>query len=363
MTTTSINLDELVRMHSQDDCPLDRYDRYLIVPDGEKKAVAHTRVTTAAGALDDGYGVTDWKVRMSAAGFATDQRLYARLCDAVQTLDDKGTFDLATVDRLCEEAKKAAGGENAKDDGNILHAFTQKIDEGKNVYIPEPYRERVNCYRSRLDELDIRIVPEFVEQHVVIPGLSEPMAGKADRFVQFGSTLKVFDLKTGRIGPWSWLKFAIQLAFYSRARTIYRPRTKTHDPMPDVDQSIGLICHLPVVGDTCDIYFVDLDLGWEAAQLSLAVRDWRRRGKAGALAEAWSPTAASTNPDVRRSRLLERAMALPRDQLAAAWPADVPTFKQAAIHTPDQLDLIAMAISTIENRIQAPFAVPDPADT
>lgn len=360
MTQTAIDLDELTRMHSADECPLDRWDRYLVVPNGEKKAVPHTRVTTTAKAMDDGYGVTDWKVRITAVGFAMDPILHGRLCTLVPELMDD--LDKYAIDKLCEEAKHKAGGDDAKDNGNILHAFSEKIDRGQRIHIPDPYQRDIDAYRRKLDELEIRIVPELVERHVIIPGLSEPIAGKADRFVHFGSTLKTFDLKTGKIGSYSWLAFAIQLALYSRAATFYNARTKTHEPVPEIDQQTGMICHLPAGQARCDIYFVDLDLGWKAAQLALAVRNWRKRGKSGELAEVWSPTAPSSNPDVRRARLLERARALPRPELAAAWPAGIPTFKQTATHTSDQLDLIAMAISIVENHNQAPFATPDPAD-
>lgn len=357
--TTTVSLDELA-MRSDDECPRDRWDRYLIVPNGEKKAVAHTRVTTVAKAMDDGYGVTDWKVRTTALGFAIDPILHGQLCALVPETPD--ALDKYALDKLCDKAKTKAGGDDARDNGNILHAASEHVDRGRKLHMPDTYQRDIDAYQQRLDELEIRIVPELVERHIVVPGLAEPIAGKADRFVEFGSTLKVFDLKTGKVGSYSWLAFAIQLALYSRGKTFYNAKTKTHEPMPEIDQDVGMICHLPAGQAKCDIYFVDLNLGWEAAQHALAVRAWRKRGKSGELAEAWTPTTPSTNPDVRRARLIERALTVPRDQLAAAWPDGVPTFKQAPTHTGDQLDLIAMAISIVENRNQAPFATPDPAD-
>lgn len=357
--TTAVNLDELA-MRSEDECPRDRWDRYLIVPNGEKKPVAHTRVTTVAKAMDDGYGVTDWKVRMSALGFAVDPILYGQLCALVP--DSMETLDKYAVSKLCDKATTKAGGDDARDNGNILHAATEQVDRGRKLHMPDTYQRDIDAYQEKLAELEIRIRPDLIERHVVIPGLAEPIAGKADRFVEFGSTLKTFDLKAGKVASYSWLAFAIQLALYSRAATFYNAKTKTHEPVPEIDQDIGMICHLPAGQAKCDIYFVDLNLGWLAAQHALAVRTWRKRGRSGELAEAWTPTTPSTNPDVRRRRLLERAMTIPRDQLAAAWPDNVPTFKQTAAHTGDQLDLIAMAISIVENRTQAPFATPDPAD-
>jgi hypothetical protein len=51
------------------------------------------------------------------------------------------------------------------------------------------------------------------------------------------------------------------------------------------------------------------------------------------------------------------------EQLAALWPAGVPTFKQSPDHTLDQLDLIAKAITVAEAQVQAPFPEnDDPTD-
>jgi hypothetical protein len=366
--TQSVDLDELARMHSADECPLDRYDRYLVVPDGEKKPLPHTRATTVAKTLDDGYGVTDWKVRTTALGFALDPILYGRLCTLVPDTD--ADLDKAKLDALCEEAKKRAGGDDARDKGTILHAFSEKVDRGQRVRMPPEYQADIDAYRRKLDELEIRIVPELVERHIVVPGQSEPIAGKADRFVHFGSTLKTFDLKTGRVGSYSWLAFAIQLAIYSRGATFYNAKTKTHEPMPAIDQQTGLICHLPAGQATCDIYFIDLEAGWAATRLALAVREMRRCGKRGDLAEAWT-SAMVDNPDVRRARLADRVRDLAEGGhgqiLRHAWPDGVAYFKavhegRAPAHTADELDLIALAISTVENRLGLPFAAPDRAD-
>lgn len=367
--TQSVDLDELARNHATERCPLDRYDRYLVVPDGEQKAVAHTRATTVAKALDDGYGVTDWKVRTTALGFAMDPILYGRLCTLVP--EDMADVDKGALDKVCEAAKSRAGGDDARENGNILHAFSEHVDRGRSkVRMPPEYERDIAAYRAKLDELEIRIVPELVERQVVLPGQAEPIAGKPDRYVHFGSSLKTFDLKTGKIGSYSWLAFAIQLAEYSRAKTFYDAKTKTHEPLPPIDQQTGIICHLPAGKAVCDIYFVDLELGWQATQLALAVRAWRKRGKGGELAEAWTSSRVD-QPDVRRARLAERVRALVDAGhgavLVGAWPEGVAFFKavnegRAPAHTAVELDLIAMAISTVENTVGAPFAAPDRAD-
>lgn len=368
MTVTAVDLDEFARVHSKDECPLDRYDRYLIVPDGADKAIPHTRASTVSKTMDDGYGLVPWKVRNTALGFAVDQILFGRLCALAP--EDLADVDDHKLDALCGEALKAAGGEDARDTGTLLHDFAEQTVKGIKPVdkVPDPYRADIVAAHHKLDELGIRIVPEFVERYVVVPGLTEPVAGRIDGPAWFGSTLKVFDWKTGvRLGPWSWLAFAIQLALYSRAASFYNAKTKTHEPVPAIDQDTGLIFHMPAGKAKCDVYFVDLNLGWQAAQVAMAVRGWRRRGKSGELAEPWHPDEPVQNVDVRRARLLQRAQEVAaldggRARLAAAWPVDVPTFKQAPIHTAGQLDQIAYALSAVEADLRAPFGAPDPSD-
>lgn len=361
--TKSVDLDELARMHSKDECPLDRWKRYLAPAPGETDPIPWTRVTSASGACDDGFGVTDWKVRTTALGFAQSKILFGELCTLVP--EDGAQPDKAKLDDLCEKAKALAGGDDAKDNGNILHAFSERVDKGQKPYIPPPYDDDIAAYRSKLDQLEIRTVPEYVERYIQIPGLSEPVMGKGDRFVWFGSTLKIADLKCGTLADYSWMKIAAQLAFYSRGQALYNARTKSHEPMPEVDQDVGLVFHVPAGQARCDVWFVDLAAGWEIAKLCLQVRAWRKRKD---LAEPWRPDVPISNPDVRRARLIERIQTLRQipggvEGLVAIWPAGVPTFKESSSHTADELDVIALAVSTAEARVQAPFGPLDPADS
>lgn len=363
MTTTAISLDEIAKMHSAEECPMDNYDRYLIVPEGEPKGVPHTRSSTVPKAVDDGYGVADWTRRLTAVGFAQQPILFAKLCAADP--DDK-----KKIRALCEEAKKAAGGDDARDNGTILHAFSEKVDRGQNVYMPDIYRADIEAYQQFLAERTIEIHRDYVERLVVLPKdlLGEPVAGRPDRYVGFGSKLMTFDLKTGSLGRWSWLSWCIQLAIYSRAATFYDPKTKTHTAVPEINQHSGMVCHLPYGQAKPQIYFVDLDLGWEAAQTAMAVRRWRKLGESGGMAEEWREDKAVEQNDVRRIRLVERITALKEipgaiDILVRLWPEGVATFKQAPSHTADELNMIALAISTAEAKASAPFGALDPADS
>lgn len=364
-TTTSVDLDELVRMHSEDECPIDkRWKQYLMVPpDGgnDGKAERFTRVTTVAKTLDDGFGVSNWARRLTAVGFAQNPILFAELCAT-----DPG--DKGALDDLCEKAKSKAGGDDAADVGKVLHAFSEKVDRGQQIYMPDTYRADIEAYQKVLADLGVEILPEYIERYICLPGIdgftNGGVGGRFDRIVGFGSRLMMGDVKTGTLADYSWLPIAIQLALYSRAPTIYNPKTKSHEPMPDVDQDTGLVFHVPAGQARCDVYFVDLNFGWEAAEIALAVRRLRQRKDIAEMHAADRPVA---DVEIRRQRLVERIAALKKisggvEALVTLWPKGVAGFRQSSSHTADELDLIALAVSTAENRVQAPFGPLDPAD-
>lgn len=349
MTTTAIAVEDLADMRTEEECPLVN-GQYAIVPDGSKtkKTELHQRVTNFIGPLKDMYLIQKSDLRKVALGLVSDPGLFALVAAAHP--DDR-----RALDDYCRKAKTAAKGDQRSQLGTALHTMTERVDRGEDPdTFPEPFRSDLKAYRAALDAAGIQIL--HIERYVVLPDLK--VAGRTDRIVQFGSKPMVADIKTGSL-DFGVAEIAAQIGAYANGTTFYNPKTQTHEPMPDMDRDTGIIIHLPAAQARCELHFVDIKAGWEAAQHADWIRQWRRRKD---LSEPWNPHSPTTQPDVRRARLIERALTLPRDQLAAAWPPDVPTFKQTATHTPGQLDLIAIAISTVENRNQAPFAIPDPAD-
>jgi hypothetical protein len=354
--TTSVNLEDLARQHEEGDCPRDRWDRYMIVPEGEDKAVPHTRATTMAGALDDRYNLEAWLIRMSLWGLVEAPELYAELC----ALDPE---DAAAINAVAKKAKTAAGGDTARDLGTALHAFCEKADRGQRFYCPPPYDDDVAAYTATLADLGVEVVPELIERIAVIPSLV--VAGRFDRVVKFGSRLMVFDIKTGKRDGAVGAKTSIQLALYANAATLYDPKAKKHEPMPEVDRQTAMVAHLPLGKARCDIYFVDIAAGWEAAQHAHWVRAWRKRRD---LAEAWNDDVPVNQPDVRRARLVERAKALKAVDgglaaLSVVWPEGLPTLKSGHPHSDTELELVALAIAAAERNVQAAFGPLDPADS
>lgn len=332
----------------------DRWGRYLIVPETGGKPVAHTRVTTFRDALDDRYNLEKWKLRTAAKGLAERQDLYAAV--AAARADDK-----ATLDRLCESALEAGKGSVGANLGTALHSFCEQVDLGETINIPAPWDADVAAYQKTLAEHDVRIIPDFVEQIVVIPDYD--LAGTFDRIIDFGSVPKVADLKTGSTLDYSWGSISVQLACYAHAKTIYDPATRTHRPMPQVDQDVALVVHVPAGKARCELWWVDIRAGWEAAQHAHWVRGWRKRKD---LAEAWRDDQPTANPDVNRARLIERIQNLKAvghlQTVADNWPVNVPTFKQSPDHTHEDLLKIDQVLITVERLAQAPFGPLSPKE-
>lgn len=248
---------------------LDRWKRYLITPADGSEPVAHTRVTTIAEVLDDRHNLEKWMMRMTALGIVARRDLYALI--ASTPADDRKALDDA-----CDKAKEAAKASAGANTGTALHRFSERLDRGEELSVPPPWDADLAAYSKALAEAEIAIVPDYIEQTVVLAGLQEPIAGTLDRLVRVRNELCIGDLKTGADLSYSWNAIAVQLAFYSRAQTIYDLRSGTHTPMPKVNQNVAFVFHLPAGRATCTIYTVDLNAGWEAARVSLWARQWRK---------------------------------------------------------------------------------------
>lgn len=251
-----------------EEVPRDRWGRPLIVPADGGKPMPFTRVTTIADALEDQYNLTRWSNRMVALGLTQRPDLYARV--AACRDEDKDSLN-----KLCDDAKEAAAASGPANLGTALHEFLERIDSGEDVTVPAPWDRDVAQYRACLDVHDVKVVPGMIERLCVIPQLGA--AGTFDRLVTVGADPLpvVADLKTG--GYLSWGKFATQLAIYANAETLYDPASRRHTPMPAVSKKRGLIIHLLAGQSRCDLYWVNLTAGWEAAQHAHWARLWRRR--------------------------------------------------------------------------------------
>lgn len=233
------------------------------------------RVSTIARTLGDEYGLTAWKLRMTAKGVALRPDLIASAAAAdVET--DKSTLD-GIVKSAMEKAEAGAGANY----GNALHNFTQRLDAGESVTamgVPAALVADVEAYAATLKRHGLTVLPDYSERVIVNP--DQEYAGRWDRVVRDrAGNLYVLDLKTGKDLSYSWLEFATQEALYSRARYMCSLDFTGYEPAPVVDQSKALVMHLPVGTGRAQIYGVPIDKGWRAALAALDVRRMRTASK------------------------------------------------------------------------------------
>lgn len=333
----------------------DRYGRYLIIPDGEKKAVPHTRATTVAGALDNRHSLEAWGKRQVLLGAARRPDILTRA--AACTPDDK-----QLLDQLVTDCETVAANDAKANIGSALHSFCEQADLGQRPQVPAPYDQDVAAWQKACADAQLVILPELVEQICVLA--EDQVAGTFDRVVELGNHRYILDLKTGSV-DYSWGKNAVQLAIYAHGNTIYDPARRKHLPMPDVDRDLALIAHLPAGQGRCQLYWLDIRSGWDAYQHCMFTRAWQRRSD---LHQAWQPGEATEALGARRVGLVARIQTLAfyqgaLDVLAGMWPPGIPTFKASDQHTTLQLDAVDAVLVEVERRYQAPFGPLDPAHT
>ena len=247
----------------------DRWGRYLL-PDpvtGEERA--WTRATTLANTLSDPWGLVDWKLRMAVKGVATRDDLRA-LASALPL--DTGKKQLNEV---AQDAIEYAGGSSGRNMGTALHEWTAQSDRGEDPKVPEAWDVNLELYHAELERHGVRTIGGLVEQIVCIPDLG--VAGTLDRIVAWDPGWYIADVKTGASLDYSWLEIAVQLALYANAEYLWNATTEQWMPMHPVDRTQGLVIHLPVEVARCDLYWVDLEIGWAAVTLAVDVREWRKR--------------------------------------------------------------------------------------
>ena len=248
----------------------DRWGRPLIPDPDTGKETAYTRVTTFAKSISDTFGLAKWQTRQAVKGLTMRADLFA-LAAATPVDDSK------TLDRVAEDAKQAAGSSAGANAGTALHSFTERVDRGEDIVVPAPWDADVAAYRRALAAGGFEVDRRYIERMVIIPEMG--CAGTFDRLLIriVDGQLVVGDVKSQKDMTFGHLEISIQLALYSRGRSIWNTRTREHEPMPAVDQTTAIVMHTPVGKATCRLYVVDLVAGWQAAQLCTAVRGWRAR--------------------------------------------------------------------------------------
>lgn len=370
------------------DIERDHYGRYLILTEDGLKNVPHTRATTVAKTLSDTYNLEQWGKRMAAIGLTRRPDLFAR----VASIDPE---DKKTLNAVLEEAQEAAEASVGRNLGTALHSFTERLDRGDDVSTtPAPWNADLVAYREEMVRAGVRIVPDMIERVVVCEALS--VAGTFDRLVTIpGQDLPlVADLKTAK-EIFDWLQILIQLAIYAGADFIYNPKTKTREPMPQVNQDWALVMHLPPGKACCTLYLLNIGQAREAVELAMSTREWRKRsdrlvvelGELQAAIDGYADLGTLLGqsidqpaPDVEGLQrpaldpaVIDMANTGLRRRLGdvvkagvpstmVIWPAGVPTFKEGGPTTWAQVKAVEALLEKLDAEMGMPFVERLPDD-
>ena len=247
--------------------PRDQWDRPVI--DG----VPYTRASTLAKALDDQGSLIQWSARMAVVGLARSKDLIAAA--AATDAEDK-----QALNRIVDRAKDRAQSMARADVGTAIHAVTVMLDKGEPVD-GQPHEVLVSA-RAYCNTMKARnLVPLAAEVFVVCPELKA--AGSFDRLLKGPTRTLIGDLKTSArpdVVRYSALAWAVQLTVYARGTPWIPGRglvTWEELGLPQPDRDRGLVIHVIQGTDQVRMYSIDLQAGYEAAQLARDVRAWRTR--------------------------------------------------------------------------------------
>ncbi len=238
----------------------DHFGRPLIIPPDGGKPVPYRRCTTFIDVLGDRSNLERWKQRQTAVGLSLRSDLLLRV--ATSKKDNKA------LDKLCEDALKAAGSESSANIGTAIHSLTEQIDRGETPEIPEAWAKDIQAYIQATKHFVMRSIEVFVVNDDLKVG------GTFDRIVGHQGIGYVADLKTGSIA-FDAGKIAMQLAVYAHSQ-IYNIETGERTPLGAYDQQ-GFVIHLPQGEGKCQVLEADLVEGWKGAQLAADVWAWRAK--------------------------------------------------------------------------------------
>lgn len=267
--------------------PRDRWGRPLIIPPQGGKPIPYVRASTLAKTLDDLNQLMMWKQRKTLEGVLRRPDLLTQAAGAIANGNPDTDYPTKkTLNQIAAQAMEAAGSSKGSSAGTGFHALTEAIDRGEEpLFVPEPDRVRLEQYRTAVHAL----TPLEAETFIVCDELTT--AGSFDRLwgVPAGYTdsrgftfrhdaVVIGDLKSGKSEADYPLATTTQESIYAHGKR-YDPETGERGILhPDLDQSIGLLVHLPPSGG-CEVIALDLEKGWLAAQQAAVVHHQIRKWK------------------------------------------------------------------------------------
>ena len=229
---------------------------------------------------------------------------------------------------------------------------------GKKPPILPGLQGDLDAYTATLAKYGVHILPDYIESVVIHDG--KEYAGTLDRIVEVDGRLYIADLKTGTDLSYAWRAIAIQLAAYADAEHVYNYQTGERSNLPKIEKDRGIVFHLPAGEARCELHWVDLDLGRVGLELSLNVRNWRKRNDINIQFEEGKIIKIDAILDKRREWMIARIKHMPeaaQNMLRALWPNEVPKVGEASS---EQIDLLIRVVGMIESEHGVQFFDTDP---
>lgn len=258
-------------------------------PEGSDKPLnghLYDRPSDISGNLDTKENLSPYHQCQAVTGLMMDKAL------AIQFKALISEHGIHTWSEAKQEVKsllaqaRARGGEDHKSGiGTGFHRYAHLRDIGAEVMLPtEEMEPWLDCYEHAMERFEVLDDECFV----VCDDLDNPgtpgdlcCAGNFDRLLRDRETGEVMigDIKSGASDSDWAMKPTIQVAIYARSNR-YEQETGRRWPIhEELSVTKGVLIHVPINGGgnpRCDIYPLDLERGWELAQLSSTITAARR---------------------------------------------------------------------------------------
>lgn len=280
--------------------------QYLLANPVGGLPTGYSRATTVADTLDDTYNLNRWIVRTNVASVLrlVDVALGGKLIHYMQEerkanpdlkiaanmladlLELVGDGNGPDTNKLIDEINNHNGGKDAAEFGTAVHAWLEALDLRmvQLWQIPEQFQPWAQAYVAALARAGLVAVPEYVERLVYNDAGDEVVVGTLDRIYRCVTTGELYlgDVKTSKADnlKYSWVTYAVQLNIYGRARLMISTDGKIWEPMPQINQRMALLVHVPSdAPDKCQVIPYNLDTGDTYKATSITARDHRRNAK------------------------------------------------------------------------------------
>src|SRR4249920_2238364 len=226
-------------------------------PDGSVET--YSRISTFAKALDNGYGLVEYKQRHTAVGIARRPDLAAMAAG----LDPS---DAEHLDPIIDSALDYAGANAKANYGTAVHTFTEPnaLD-----YAPDSMKPDIAAYFAELEREGITVLAT----ELFVVNDTYKAAGTLDHIYlhpRYG--VVVGDKQTGTL---RYPCHAIQVAMYANSQR-YDVATGERSPIIDgLNLEVGLIVHIPNGEARCEFIPRNIRRGYDAAATAAVTRKWQ----------------------------------------------------------------------------------------